>query len=638
MPFARPSPVRASPATSSADTDNNANSDNTLATPWDFDTHARQLEAMRVEASTPSSFPSAVVSSSAGSFNAPPSIERTSVLTPGKGFCNDGNVPLAFAGPPAGSAGSTGKPLSLKQRLFQASDTESENENEEDSSDRAQSQVLSRLRASRNDPIRRSISAISGVTVIGKGHSRDREGSASTIGSLRSLKSNGNSEQVSSGVLLTPVRDDAVTLSESSSRSSKAASVRRTPVLDAPSAEALEFQNALNLLEQYPRSSHSPIRTNQARSISKGLHAFEFGSRDIPYVSAQSHNNGQKPSLFTGVAVPFHPDSSQSAQSISLPSLSGSASSSSSTSPIPSPRKHPPLQNNHIHEQLANLLPVLPSDDVNHVLSSLGDAVGPLTSSSISVANKRQEARFTARVARKPSFGNFSFDNLASPSASQLSLGSMSPSYRRSRSRRSSVAGDDAKEANNNHTSLSASQSGSQFDLSHIMRSFSQKGRRSPVRQTTGGLVTNADAFPSGEVAYVDTLGRSSRSSTANANLKSIIQQKRRQASAPFSTSASVSDSLSPSEATSPVLLSRPHSPNSLEKQPWDATPPRRLRSRRNSAAGLASLSSHTTAFTEMSFLSGFEEARTKAMRGMGEVVMTPSIEVMSVANAYFHG
>lgn len=128
-------------------------------------------------------------------------------------------------------------------------------------------------------------------------------------------------------------------------------------------------------------------------------------------------------------------------------------------------------------------------------------------------------------------------------------------------------------------------------------------------------------------------LRRSMRSRDGSqADLKALIQQKRRQASAPFSSQAKAS--VPPSASASPVLRSGAQSPllelpkeeNSQPayKAAWDHTPPRRIRSRHATTAGVNGLA----ALSMASLGNGFEEARLRAMRGMGEVVMTPSVEV----------
>jgi hypothetical protein len=179
------------------------------------------------------------------------------------------------------------------------------------------------------------------------------------------------------------------------------------------------------------------------------------------------------------------------------------------------------------------------------------------------------------------------------------------------------------------------------------MRTFSGKPRRSGTlsRQNTQDNLTAMLAEEVGveEAVLAASLRRSGSQKSAGgggasvsvAELKHLIQQKRRQASAPFHSLASVS--IPPSQigspvlpgsgAQSPVLALQPgqyeNGHGSVPgRQPWEVTPPRRARSRHATMGGV------NGSLTLSLSTNGFEEARLRAMRGMGEVVMTPSIEV----------
>lgn len=178
---------------------------------------------------------------------------------------------------------------------------------------------------------------------------------------------------------------------------------------------------------------------------------------------------------------------------------------------------------------------------------------------------------------------------------------------------------------------ISSSRSVSTNDLAQIIRSFSSRSRKATGRRrSTQGQPINEARPPSASTSIPTSTSaeglrrsvRGSRHPSNSANLGELIRQKRRMASAPFHNTASAhtSGTTSPtmaSGAQSPVLSSAPEAPT------WDSAAQRRARSRRGSTASTG-LHLNLTA-------NGFEEARIRALRGMGDVVMTPSVEVRAI-------
>ena len=626
MPFARPSPSRVISLNLLEDPINSSICiSDTLATPWDTQAHGRQLEVMRIEASSSSSSSSAASSCSLDLSGNSPSIQTMSVVVPAKASQIASVGSYSSTTPSVGpSFTKTGKaPLSMKQRLFQISDTESDNDDENEDAENIKSRAPTHLRSARNDPIRNSISALSGVTVIGKGHSRDREGSSGTISSGGSSRSHGSFDKSGNSGSGAALEGDPSVLSLERKTSYTPSHVSQSP---APDSHIMISQRSdvgapksLSTLEQYPRSSHSPARSNQARSIS-------LSSRGTPPLPSFTADTTDKSSIIPsasarGSGLTANAQASTSSQSIEIPLHSGA-------SPISSrswPRKHSRTSTRE-REEAGLLSPVLKSGHASPLFSSIeGSFIFP-PSPNLPISSNFNGQKFN-KARRPPSFSTFSFDNIVPLSESKRQQADVAPPYHTIRSRRSSKASEHEQEQARPSRQLSpSSRSVSTSDLSHIMRSFSPKNRHSPTRQDTNEFSPIAASVAPIEGTSRNPLGRSTRSNASNADLKAIIQQKRRQASGSFYTSNSFPNQQSLSGTTSPLLQSRPQSPTIQERPTWEGVP-RRVRSRRNTAAGMANLvmSANTG---ENGLTSRFEEARLRAMRGMGEVVMTPSIEV----------
>jgi len=329
-----------------------------------------------------------------------------------------------------------------------------------------------------------------------------------------------------------------------------------------------------------------------------------------------------------------------------------------------------------------------PLSHASHALSPVNNGSFPIPpsafqptntgiSSSSSQPDNIHPQRSPHRTSRPPSFSSYSFDSSSAPSAiprSQTNSSSHPPGPASSYSPAinqhyplPSTATASRRGSRNFDNDFDAvrSRSVSRSDLNQIMRSFNNsRPRRSYSRQVSHADLANLSGDPvavaepsqatlvSGTVTteaspdQVSDLRRSTRSMNAsNTDLKTLIQQKRRQASAPFYTSARVrsgttspvhSQSQQGSSRGSPVLgsvltIQSPVQPDSplpqSDKQPWEYTPPRRARSRHGTSMGLNGITAFT-ASADGPVTRGFEEARLRAMRGVGELVMTPSIEV----------
>lgn len=668
-----------------------------------------------------------------------------------------GNSSSSSSSSCSGSTGSTSGSkahLTRKQRLFQISDDEQEGEsvrdeaaqeglltkegstgragetvdkdvdgNEDDDDDdddealtsRLQAEAWAKLRAARNEPIRRSISALSGVTVIGKG-GREREGSTSTIGSFKRTTSNrGSVDHSRNGSLSVDAfssddggktSDDVATteqLPPSSTlppaQTSPEAVPPRSSDVDVPHPDppfaptvgsSMDLPGARNLLQRYdegnvpipPTTSDPKADTDSSgrarpplpRSVSAFVGeppASSFDTSQSPLVSSQS---------FAEQAKAFLPSGDHQSQSYA-------ASSSTASSSGASTRRHSRSSIHDVGRRMFPLSPITPCEPLSQASQVLSPSnsnfnfttattaavpspyapstIPPSTSRASSLASSSQE-RTSSRDSRAPSFSTFALDTStaipAGPqsatlprSSSQFANNQRHPHSRTtSRSTSREYEGDLSRSRSASRSIISPS------DLNQIMRSFNNsssfKPRKSTSRHTSTADLTALGTDSAGSATTpnrptVDQkdgseggseLRRSLRSRDGSTtDLKTLIQHKRRQASAPFYTSATVrSGAASPaisqhSGRGSPVLdstLAFSPAPSEVRplpdtKQPWEFTPPRRARSRHGTSMGLNGLTSFT-APPDGPVTHGFEVARLQALRGMGEVVMTPSVEV----------
>lgn len=633
MPFARPASTSPSGSSSyqsnssrnhTSSGSNNSNSNNNgllsptrLATPWDASSLEKQLESMRQEAAAATASSSSSSSSSLSSSIAPPVSPLSSFSPPPLHPSGDqmarapassstemdmtdvpakedqSSQPISFSPHQqynnifkAGSSPTSPPPSQLpynshramKQRLFQMSDDESETI-DDDSASYVRSDYHSRLRAERQDPTRRSISALSGVTVIGRGSissNRDSRGSIDTIGSFKSNQIEEESAQRLQEQEQVSTRPSG-TAPDAAAASAPSASDNR-PSTSAGGDAAFDMPSALQLLQMYPGRSSPPAnfdapplsRTNTSTSVSSNH--ISPRSHSIPLPTSQE--GGQRP-------VRRHSRSGAIAGDLLMSPVTNSFNENLPT---------------HSHENQSHPRPTASAIDISQ--------------SKHHPSHSRPEQ--SPRSSNNLILGPASLPDTTTFRSSSPSLPNTAPE--------SSLR------------SASTSRSISNNDLAQIMRSFS-RGQRSPGRRkSTHGSIPAEPASASGsanantnsnvvEEPAISPLRRSVRSSrqASSANLKELIRQKRRQASAPFYTTASADTS----GTTSPILQSGAQSPiqqPSSEAAPWEHVAQRRARSRRASAA---------TSGLHLSLTpNGFQEARLRAMRGVGEVVMTPSVEV----------
>jgi hypothetical protein len=608
MPFARPA---SSPSHSSSN--GSPPIQTKLATPWDSGSMDRQLESMRQAAAASSSS----YSSGAGSS----SIEG---WTPGSTWTSQ-TLPSAFS--PADEEGlnatsfSTTRPSqsstttekqnrassqdvgnsssrrAMKQRLFQISDDEEEVVTPE-SSDRAHAERLAGLRANRNDPVRRSISAMSGVTVIGRGsgHDRDRQGSTSSLGSSNGFASGrDNFERRPSDLGQSTVMEQTRSLHEPPTSNTLQVDGRQ-----ASNAQAFDMPSALELLQMYPRSASPPRNFD-----------------DQPPVASTSARPQTSPKL-SQVTGYFQPPPRSS--SISPHPISPTTHPSQPESSKPRLRRHSRSSN---ADSTFVLSPVTQAESAEQLHKS------PSASSSTSPRHLSPVGERNSQDLNAYSFGQQYPRSASSPSGFEPSMKSGGSRPSRHTSRRSSRVSEHDGNLSQENAAKPGSRSASTNDLSQIMRSFSARRRRSGSKQSTFDLPHDKNSPDNSatisQSSSSNPLRRSTRGANASAsNLRDLIQQKRRQVSGPFhnmvSSSMVGSGNASPvisSGTTSPVLGSGQDS-NTNGRQPM--MPARRARSRHTSGAALGGLSLSLTG-------NGFEEARLRALRGMGEVVMTPSVE-----------
>ena len=516
----------------------------------------------------------------------------------------------------------------MKAALFQISDSEDGEAEDPDEVAVHDDEVAMRQRwsngyahGSRDDPSRRSLSGLSGVTVIGRG----------SFSSQSSKGSHNREGSTSSSILSGP---------KSSGRPADRparSSIDEMPEPDPPFApklgDGMDFSAALNLLNSYPRST-SPARNRPEVEIGSSSTVASRAKPPLP----------RSVSAYAGQASP---ESFETLQQQQQPPLLPPASPtrrrsiSPSTSSRPRPRRH---SRSSIHErdQLSPLA-MSPISGTASLPTTQHAFVSPVLSNhaSLDFAHYRNNPASppTGRVGRSAShnFNNYALSagSNTSPRAQNQNDGTtQGPSSSTSMSRRSSRTSDGraarSPTAASSRRPSSASRSVSNADLGQIMRSFSQKPRRTLSRHNTqDDLVNLADHRSNDGPIEGDqgaSLRRSQRSRNGSqADLKLLIQQKRRQASAPFySTAPSATHSpVLGSGAQSPLLAAPVEEAQPAYKAAWEHTPPRRMRSRHATTAGINGMASLTTSAS-----GGFEEARLRAMRGMGEVVMTPSVEV----------
>lgn len=525
----------------------------------------------------------------------------------------------------------------MKAALFQISDSE-DGDGDKDDDDAADEAIIdeeeddrrrNRLQhgrqdasghGSRHDPVRSSISAMSGVTVIGRG-------SFSSIGKAATATHN---------------RDDSTS---TSSLMSARRSIDEMPEPDPPfapkSGDGMNLTAALSLLHSYPRST-SPARNKPEDADGEPSSSSQRAKPPLP----------RSVSTYAGEAAPESFDTIRQPEPVSPTSRRRSVSPSAASFPAssrPRPRRH---SRSSIHER-GDLFPLAMSPV--SASSSLPSTSQPFVSPTFSVSSTNDyitgepssphhhsHATTPPRSSTRRSPSRSISNHIGRPESDTSPRGTRRRASRdepaaasQTMSRRSSRASEkraDGSSASTSRRPSLASRSMSNADLGQIMRSFSQKPRRTLSRHQ----VQTADPMDSGPVLgntticdEPNTLRRSQRSRNGSqADLKLLIQQKRRQASAPFHSSASIP----PSASASPVLGSGAQSPALAvpadDQQPaykavWDHMPPRRLRSRHATTAGVNGLAALSTSAS-----GGFEEARLRAMRGMGEVVMTPSVEV----------
>ena len=549
--------------------------------------------------------------------------------------------------------------------------------------------------------MRRSISAMSGVTVIGRGGggggggapSMHREGSSSTLGSQRGNgggRSSLDEQRHRAGRGSIDEEDAAEVFAKPPSPSSSPPPPPPSAAGPSSSAEVgqkdnhLDLSTALNLLSSYPRST-SPARNRvideqgpeQPPSYGAGVGEADprvSGAGDVPPPFTRSASAGEVPATTTEHQPPMVPYHS-----------SGASSPSSSHQNHHHPRRH---SRSSIHERdrispgfalspIHGAAELPPHGHQQHSSST----TSPILSREPSLASSYQfpgphrsegldsfpdssrggkhtppsssSALFSSTYSLQSSMPTSS-TSPRNPHRPETAGGRLSRSTNRSRrgSAKSpefydSAYGPPPPTASSSRRPSSA-RSSSTSDLSQIMRTFSGKPRRSGTlsRQNTQDNLTAMLAEEVGvdEAVLAASLRRSGSQKSASgsggaslsvAELKHLIQQKRRQASAPFHSLASVS--IPPSQNSSPVLpRSGAHSPvlalqpgqfesglgSAPVRQPWEGTPPRRARSRHATMGGV------NGSLTLSLSTNGFEAARLRAMRGMGEVVMTPSIEV----------
>ena len=458
-----------------------------------------------------------------------------------------------------------------------------------------------RLRSGRQDPVRQSISALSGVTIIGRGSissNRDSIGSISTIGS-----SNRNSIDDSSrpNAMSRAQSENITSSTRSGTPATSKESLASTSASSDQSSGPIDMPSALQLLQMYPRSASPPHNFDDSRI--KQQHQQPRQSEEPPQPArsrSMSPRSGTSPC--TRDAAPLYTTSEE--EGGSRPVRRHSRSSMASELLM-----SPTMGMSQIHQRSTSPT----SERFSHQYSSLYTHGGqPLSAKALSDA--------VASISSLPQASS-------SQTISSMASGGSSPKR-----------------------AISASRSISSNDIAQIVRSFNSRSRKATGRRrsTQGQPLDEGGHFPSHTIstdssATTDTTttatshttttapeNSSSRRSRrvsrhpSNSNLKDLIKQKRRQASAPFHTSASVDTS----GATSPILASgaqspvRSHPPVPAEAHPstWDSIAQRRARSRRSSAVSQA---------LQLGFSpTGFEEARLRALRGMGEVVMTPSVEV----------
>lgn len=572
MPFARPASSPSGSSSYASPHNGSALNPAKLATPWDASSLEKQLETMKQEAAASSA--SSLSSSPARSFpsalpRSQPSPNISNIAIPPSS--QDATSPDSQAMSSNSSSSSPPEQYftsrrALKQRLFQMSD------DDEDAlsavatptgADGSSSGYNSRFRADRRDPIRQSISALSGVTVIGRGSissKRDSQGSISTIGSHR------NSLEDSRPGAMYRTQSDNVTAPLSTE--SKREAQEPTPT---HASNGLDMGSALHLLHMYPRAASPPRNFDDGPMQQTTQHQQTSRSRSISPHSIAAHDQGSGGQSEGGSRPVRRHSRSSMASDLLMSPVMGNLTMTAPNSARDSD-----------HSTMASPLDVF-------VFNNRAEQPEANTSS----------ITFPISPASLPE---------ASSSRTLPSVDGDSPQSRRT---------------------ISSSRSVSTNDLAQIMRSFSSRSRKATGRRrsTQGQPIDEAGpsvpttSFPTSSSA--EPLRRSRRGtrqpSTGAADLKDLIRQKRRMASAPFHTSASVHTS----GTTSPIMASGAQSPVASAPQEapaWDAAAQRRARSRRSSAA--------STGFNLNFTSNGFEEARMRALRGMGDVVMTPSVEV----------
>lgn len=566
MPFARPSSSPSGGTSQPSALPGSSLDPAKLATPWDAQSLEKQLEMMKQEAAA----------SSASSMYSSPSRPSAISLPRSQASPNINGIaatPQDMASPDsqAMSSSSSASPpeqyftshRALKQRLFQMSDDDEEASSTVANSAHADPHPSShgRYRVDRSNPVRQSISALSGVTIIGRGSigsKRDSQGSISTIGSQRN-----SIEESRPGAMYRTQSDNVTapltTLAKRQSHQQAQAEVTGNPV-DMPSA--------LHLLQMYPRAASPPRNFDDDREVQP------MRSR----------------------SVSPHSVSPRTQKSVPLP-----GSTEGGSRPV----------RRHSRSSMASELLMSP-------------VTGNLSMTAPTSASEQGLASSTPSPFDAFVFGN-QLERTTEPSPSAASATPVGPALipetTSSRNLASTSADGDSPRS---RRTISSSRSVSTNDLAHIMRTFSSRSRKATGRRRSTQGQPLDEAGPSTSMptsTSADPVRRSTRGSRqpSNSALKDLIRQKRRMASAPFRTSASVNTS----GTTSPIMASGAQSPVLAvppEPSAGEGSALRRARSRRGSAASTG-LSLNFTS-------NGFEEARMRALRGMGDVVMTPSVEV----------